>query len=176
VRFWDLAATLPEAGKDPDYLAGVLVHRYDDLAPYNYVIGDLKRDRLSPAGVGKLIVQTAMLDGRHIPIRIEQEGGAGAKMNIDYLTRQLPGWDVRGEVVSGKGSKLTRAGPLSRQAEIGNVAVLARDWTDVLLGELEGFPEGAHDDIVDACSGAFWYLTDPSRKRQMATVKVDRYA
>jgi len=33
-------------------------------------------------------------------------------------------------------------------------------WNEAFLRELENFPEGGHDDIVDALSGAFLMLTD----------------
>ena len=37
---------------------------------------------------------------------------------------------------------------------------LDRDGFIQFLRELENFPEGGHDDIVDALSGAFLMLTD----------------
>ena len=34
------------------------------------------------------------------------------------------------------------------------------DWNAVYLGELESFPEGAHDEIVDSSSNTFSKLTE----------------
>jgi predicted phage terminase large subunit-like protein len=56
--------------------------------------------------------------------------------------------------------KVTRALPVSSQAEAGNVKILQAPWNEDFLRELENFPEGGHDDIVDALSGAFLMLTD----------------
>jgi hypothetical protein len=52
------------------------------------------------------------------------------------------------------GDKLTRFGPFSAQCRAGNVKILRGPWNEDLLRILEGFPDLAHDDEVDACSGA----------------------
>jgi predicted phage terminase large subunit-like protein len=53
------------------------------------------------------------------------------------------------------GSKVERANPLSAQAEAGNIKLIQGPWIGAFLDELCAFPEGAHDDQVDATSGAF---------------------
>ena len=53
------------------------------------------------------------------------------------------------------GSKINRAEPFSAQVQAGNVMVLEGPWNDIYLSELESFPDGAHDDLVDASSDAF---------------------
>ena len=58
------------------------------------------------------------------------------------------------------GSKEIRANPLSSAAEQGNVCVFQAPWNSDFFDEFEMFPEGAHDDIVDASSGAFNKLTE----------------
>jgi hypothetical protein len=52
------------------------------------------------------------------------------------------------------GDKLTRFGPFSAQRRAGNVKILRGPWNEDLLRILEGFRDLAHDDEVDACSGA----------------------
>ncbi len=52
------------------------------------------------------------------------------------------------------GDKLTRFGPFSSQCRAGNVKILLGSWNEDLFRILEGFPDLAHDDEVDACSGA----------------------
>ncbi|MEI8125289.1 MAG: phage terminase large subunit, partial [Parachlamydiaceae bacterium] len=52
------------------------------------------------------------------------------------------------------------ASPVSSQAEAGNIKILQAPWNEELFRELENFPDGAHDDIVDALSGAFNMLTE----------------
>jgi len=45
----------------------------------------------------------------------------------------------------------------------GNVKILRGPWNEDLFRVLEGFPELAHDDEVDACSGALEML-NPNMK------------
>ena len=56
------------------------------------------------------------------------------------------------------GDKLTRFGPFSSQCRAGNVTILRGAWNENLFRVLEGFPDLAHDDDVDACSGALEML------------------
>ena len=56
------------------------------------------------------------------------------------------------------GDKLTRFGPFSSQCRAGNVKILRGPWNEALFHILEGFPDLAHDDEVDACSGALEML------------------
>ena len=55
---------------------------------------------------------------------------------------------------SESGDKPTRFGPFSSQCRAGNVKIRRGSWNEELFRVLEGFPELAHDDEVDACSGA----------------------
>ena len=56
------------------------------------------------------------------------------------------------------GDKLTRFGPFSSQCRVGNVKILRGPWNEDLFRVLEGFPDLAHYDEVDACSGALEML------------------
>ena len=151
VRFWDLAATVPKPGTDPDYTVGLLLGLDNDNICY---VLDVKRVRSSPLDVEKLILQTATVDGRGTVIRMEQEGGSSGKIVIDDYSRKLIGYDFKGEPA--KKSKEERAKPVSAAAENGNILILNKTWTSALLDELESFKtEGIHDDQVDALSGAF---------------------
>src|SRR6266481_1656183 len=53
------------------------------------------------------------------------------------------------------GDKLTR---FSSQRRAGNLKILRGLWNEDLFRVLEGFPDLAHDDEVDACSGALEML------------------
>jgi predicted phage terminase large subunit-like protein len=153
VRFWDLAATEANKG-DPDYTAGALVGMKDG----RYYILDMRRMRGTPAQVEALLRQTAELDGRAVPIHIEQEGGASGKIALDVFQRRvLVGWAVYAQTVTKK--KVERAAPVSSAAEAGNVMLKRGAWIGAFLDEAEAFPQGAHDDQVDAVSGAFAQLT-----------------
>lgn len=151
VRFWDVAATEPKKGADPDWTAGCLIGRHDDGL---YYIRDVRRLRGRPQEVELLIKRTAEADTTAIPVRMEQEPGASGKTMIDhYRRRVLPQYDFKG--VPSTGAKEVRANPLSSQAEAGNVKLVRGLWNGDFLDELDAFPQGSHDDQVDAASGGF---------------------
>jgi predicted phage terminase large subunit-like protein len=155
LRFWDMAATEPKPGKDPDWTSGTLMGISKNGTVY---IIDIKRMRGTPNANESLIKQTAQLDGREVPIRMEQEpGSSGVKMIDDYRRRVLMGWDFKG--IPSTGSKEVRANPLSSQAGAGNVKLVRGAWIGEFLDEAEAFPNGSHDDQVDSASGAFNELT-----------------
>src|SRR5699024_2836825 len=125
---------------------------------------DVERDRLGPDGVDKRILQVARKDGRKIPIVLELEGGSQAKVATHYLATQvLQGFDVHTQTVS-KG-KEARALPLASQARQSNVYLLRASWNGPWLDEFEAFPNGAHDDQVDAASGAFNWIVAKHKKK-----------
>ncbi len=151
VRYWDLASTEPAPGKDPDYTVGCKMGKNGVGI---YYIEDIQRARLNPGGVEALVRQTAELDGKATTIYMEQEPGASGKALIDHYTRKvLSGFAFYGRRVTG--SKEIRANPLSSQAEAGNAKLIRGGWNIPWLDESSGFPEVAHDDQVDAASGAF---------------------
>lgn len=157
VRYWDLAATEPRRGSDPDWTAGGKV----GLTPSGLIyIADMRHMRGTPQTVENLIKQTAALDGKSVAIHMEQEPGSSGVNTIDYYRRLLLGWAFYG--VKATGSKEERANPVSSQAEAGNIKVVRGPWIGAFLDEVEAFPGGAHDDQVDALSGAFTVLTQGS--------------
>lgn len=155
VRYWDMASTEPTAANpDPDWTVGALVAR-DDSG--NWYICHIERFRLSPQQAAQRIRQTAELDGQSTYIRMEEEPGSSGKMAIDYYHRHvLADFPFKG--VRSSGDKQTRAAPLSSQAEAGNVYLVRGDWISDFLNEASVFPYGAHDDQVDAVSGAYGEL------------------
>lgn len=157
VRYWDLAATEPsQANPDPDWTVGLKLGRQADGT---WVIGDVRRFRKRPEGVESEIRQAAELDGIRIPIWIEQEPGSSGKNTIaNYQRSVLPQFRVKGE--RSTGSKAERAGPASSKAEARLVKLLRGEWIPAFLDEVEAFPNGAHDDQVDALSGAFKQLAN----------------
>jgi hypothetical protein len=74
--------------------------------------------------------------------------------------RALSAFTVRAAPESG--DKLTRFGPFSSQCRAGNVKIRRGSWNEELFRVLEGFPDLAHDDEVDGCSGALEMLNHKS--------------
>ncbi len=156
VRFWDLAATEPsQANPDPDWTVGL---KLAGVPGGGWVIADIRRFRKRPEGVEAEVRQAAEVDGRGVPVWLEQEPGSSGKNTITHYQRTvLPGYEVRGE--RSTGSKIERAGPVSSKAEARMIEVVRADWNLAFLDEVEAFPNGGHDDQVDALSGAFSKLS-----------------
>jgi predicted phage terminase large subunit-like protein len=148
VRFWDLAATVNDTS---DWTVGAKVSQLEDGT---FVIEDIVRLQARPKEVERTIRQTAMIDGIGVPIRMEQEPGSAGVNNIDHYRRSvLFGFDFDGTRSSG--SKEDRAKVLSSSSEAGNVKIVAGRWNVDFLDEAALFPNGAHDDQVDAVAGAY---------------------
>jgi predicted phage terminase large subunit-like protein len=149
-RFWDCAATEVSAtSKDPDWTVGALVSRAWGV----YFVEDIIRVRQSPAAVDALMFETAKADGTSVVIREEEEPGSAGKTVIAARTRRLAGYNYRG--VPASGAKTLRWQPLAIQAEVGNVKLVAGAWNRAFRDEASVAPNGAHDDQLDAVSGAF---------------------
>ena len=95
------------------------------------------------------------------------EGWHG-KRDAATIVRNLNGYDVR--PVMPQGDKLTRARGLAAQAYAGNVKLLRGEWNQRWLSHMHGQPDLAHDDIMDASSGAYNHLT-PSVRREARSYK-----
>ena len=148
IRKWDLAATIDD-GSDPDWTCGVLFGR--DMSGYCYVL-DVVRFRKTPSETDKLIAATARRDGLQVPISFDQDPGSAGKRDAAYLSREVvPGYTVVFDAPIGKSMARGFAG----QAQLGNVSLVRSGWNYEFIDEHRKFPNGAHDDIVDASAGAF---------------------
>ena len=151
VRYWDLAASEPGPGRlDPDYTVGLRLERDRHGSFY---ITNIVRERLSAGSVEDLVKATALSDGKVVAIWLEQEGGsAGKSVSSSYKRNVLRGFNVRTAPASG--SKVVRARVVAAAAENGLVKLLPSRHADAFLDELAAFPNGPHDDCVDALAGA----------------------
>ncbi len=146
VRAWDLASTV-----DGDWTVGVRMARHGDG---RLIVEDVQRLRARPAGVQKLVTETAANDPEGTRIVIPQDPGQAGVDQIDNYARLLIGRDCRFRRVHG--DKETRAQPISAQSEAGSVTLVKAKWNEPFLQALEAFPEeGMHDDDVDALADAF---------------------
>jgi len=157
-RKWDLAATEPsETNRNPDATAGVLLGVDNDG---NYYVLDVIRRQENAASIRRLVLLTAELDKkkyRNVTINISQDPGQAGKEQAQSYVKMLAGYKVVAR--SETGDKVTRAEPLAAQWQAGNVYIVKGDWNGMYIDEMEKFPEGEHDDMVDASSGAFNELT-----------------
>src|SRR5437667_6834958 len=106
-------------------------------------------------------LDTAAQDGKRVEVGFGQDPGQAGKSQAQHLVRALSAFTARAAAESG--DKLTRFGPFSAQCRAGNVKILRGLWNEDLFRVLEGFPDLAHDDEVDACSGPLEML-NPNMK------------
>jgi predicted phage terminase large subunit-like protein len=173
VRYWDRAATEPKTGTDPDYTVGLLMALLKERINFNnkplnqYLVLDVARFRGTPLENEQRILRTAECDGTGVEIYMEQEPGSLAKDSIyNYKRNILIGFKFRG--IPSTGSKYIRAIDVAAKVEQGHVRFLGGDYLGDLFLEMRAFPYGAHDDQIDALSGAFNIL----KKTRRATVYV----
>jgi predicted phage terminase large subunit-like protein len=150
VRYWDKAGT--EGGGK--YSAGVLMGRRPNG---NVVVAGVTRGQWSALNRETVLKQTATSDRARfgsVAIWVEQEPGSGGKESAENTVRNLAGHTIRSERVTG--DKVSRAGPLSAQAEAGNVELVIGPWNEDFLSEAQNF-DGVHGfcDQIDAASGAY---------------------
>jgi predicted phage terminase large subunit-like protein len=157
VRYWDKAGTAESENPGAAFSAGVrmAVDRRTGI----YYIRHVVRGQWSALMREQQIKQTAELDGHAVAVWVEQEPGSGGKESAQTTVRNLAGWVIRAEAVTG--DKLTRAMPFAAQTQAGNVKLLRGDWNESYLAELHAFPTGKLKDQVDASSGAFNKLALP---------------
>ena len=156
VRYWDLAATEKTEANDPDWTVGVKLGR--DRSG-GYWLLDMVRVRANSGDAERFLLSSAEQDGKKVRIGFGKDPGQAGKSQALYLVRALSGFNVTPAPESG--DKLTRFGPFSSQCRAGNVKIRRGSWNEELFRVLEGFPDLAHDDEVDACSGALEMLNPP---------------
>jgi predicted phage terminase large subunit-like protein len=164
VRFYDLAVT---AKKTSDYTVGVKMGITSDERP---VILDVFRAQKTMPEIQEAIVQNAILDGTAVRIRLEAEK-AGI-VQLAYLLRDSRMRPYTVDMKPPLGDKYTRATPFASRVNAGRIMMVKAGWNRAFLDELSVFTGkgDAHDDQVDACSGAydmlvgksFFMTTDPS--------------
>jgi predicted phage terminase large subunit-like protein len=159
VRYWDLAATEPSKGRDPDWTVGAKVGYKNG----EYFVIDIARARASAHNVEKLIRDVAISDGKAVQVFMEQEPGASGKSLCDHYAREvLPGFAFKAH--RSTGSKDVRANPVASALEGGRMWFLNGPWLRAMIDEMTMFPYGQHDDQVDALSGSVDVLSSMCRK------------
>jgi predicted phage terminase large subunit-like protein len=150
VRAWDFASSI-QLTNDPDWTVGLLMGR-DPATDLIYII-DVVRARLSPGQREQRVTSTAIFDGDEVRIRIPQDPGGAGKFEAHHFASLLRGYSV--SIEPEHGSKERRADPFASQCEQGMVRLVEGPWNRAFVEELCAFPNGAHDDQVDAGSAAF---------------------
>lgn len=158
VRYWDRAATERRPNTDPDASVGLKLSR--DLAGIFYV-ENVQKMWESAHKVEAAMKNTAAQDGKSVHVGYMQDPGSAGKGEAEQMARALAGHVV--SFAPATGDKTTRVKPVSSQAEAGNIKLVRGPWNEEFMRVLENFPEGLHDDEVDALSGAFDILVEGRR-------------
>lgn len=165
VRYWDLAGTRPEAGKnEPDYTVGTLA---GEMTDGRTALLHQAAFRLSVAARDARMEAIARSDreayGQNVVVWFEKDTGIGGRDRTAALTRRLQGTGLTVHNEPATGSKPLRAEPLQSAAEAQNVVLGPDDpgepWHDAFRLEAAEFPEGAFDDRVDSAAGAYNKIT-----------------
>jgi predicted phage terminase large subunit-like protein len=149
VRYWDKAGAGPGRG---DWTVGALIGR---CADGYYWILDVHRGQWTADIRNNEMLAVAEMDRQkygRVSIYIEQPPGL-AKESTDAVIKVLAGFAALADPA--RGDKPSRAEPFSAQCRAGNVRMLRAKWNRSYLAVMSAFPSGAHDDDVDASSGAF---------------------
>ena len=149
VRAWDL-------GAGGDLTAGVLLGDRGPAVAPRWVVLDVVTHRGPPHEVHRLIASTAAQDGRAVTVVVPQDPGQAGVDQARGYQRELAGYDVRTRRPTG--DKVTRARPWSAQVGARNAALVRGPWVAGFVGEHHAFPDGPHDDQVDAAADAFAVL------------------
>lgn len=152
MRFFDLAATAADVGKNSFYTCGVKGKQVGGII---YIL-DMVAAQVSPADGDALIKRTAMQDGSRCKVRWELEGGSAGKRDEEHLKKLLTGFDAH--ACKPLGDKIMRAKPFASEALNGRVKLLRGAWCDQWLSDVhqfDGTKKTFVNDVVDASSGLY---------------------
>ena len=156
VRSYDCAYSDESKGNVNDRTASILMSRtIDDY----YIIRQLAVGRYGER-LFNTIKSTAYLDTPNIPIIIETGTTGGASKHLFQIYKdRLPGYNLQQS--KPLTSKVDRAYGFKEAILDGKVIVCLDDYSrGLLLEEMRGFPLAKRDDIIDALSYAYNYLSE----------------
>ena len=160
-RGWDFAATEKRTLKDdPDYTASCKIRQVGG----KYFVFDATEAQISPTEIDRRFINTTLQDAeiqrndvRYL-CRFEIEPGSASRREAERLVGMVAGIEAEG--IDARGDKVTRARGFAAQAKAGNVYLVRGEWNEKFLRHVHSFPDGKHDDIMDATSLAFNQLAN----------------
>ena len=165
-RSWDIASSDDSLGDQRDYTAGV---RMIKTPGDQYWIFDFEHGQYGN-NVKHIIQSTAKMDSPQYTILLEPgtTGGAAGLLYQEYKTA-LAGYNTKQS--EPKGTNADRATPLSNAIYDGKVHVCINnnEKRELLLSQLKSFPNGKHDDLVDALAYGYNYLSQGGGEDNVAT-------
>ena len=156
VRSYDLAYSDEEKGDVNDYTASCVMTR---TMSNEYIIHEVSMEQYGDK-LANVIKRNAYLDTANTPILLETgtTGGASEFLFKEYKKTYLRGYNVKQSLPIG--AKVDRATPLRDAILDGKIIVdLDDNGRELLIKQLRSFPLGRHEDLVDAVSYAYNYLS-----------------
>ena len=150
VRRWDLAFSDKDGA---DFTAGVKMGRSADG---RYFILHVKRIKGRWTQASPMIVAIADSDGADCACLIEANGTQLGY--ADEMKQRIPNRIV--EPDKPEGNKEMRAAMWGTRLADGIIYCVRADWNQELFDEMDVFPNGTHDDMVDGVSGAWKRLNE----------------
>ena len=148
-RGWDFGGGSIKTKADPTACARVARGASDR----KFYLWDTATKRGSPGDVEGFIRKQHKDDPPSVDWSLPEDPGTG-KLYADYIVRDVtPGRYVH--TSREEKDKVTRAKPVSAQAQHSNFVIVRHPGWEQARAELVDFPYGDHDDIVDAISRAF---------------------
>ena len=153
---FDLAGTVASAkNRDPDWSAATLIQRNG----FNTIVHKSWKVRKCGGEVYQWMQQVAQeskqIAGMNLlQAFVEQEPGSASKREVEVIQEKLSTL-VKITGIPSTGSKVVRARDCSAAAEQGKIFMCPGSWNEDMLVELESFPGGNHDDMVDSLTLAY---------------------
>ena len=161
-RSYDMAYTSEQEaidkGVDADFTAGLHAEKINEN---HYIFSDWLYKRLGKQNI-RYVQSQAKFDGIAKPILIEPgpKGGAAKELFDLWDSDYLPDYTcIQSEPI---GTKSDRATALANAIFDGKIHIYCTDNAirKELKQQLESFPNGTHDDLIDAMAYAYNYLKD----------------
>ena len=162
IAFWDFASTSKEtANTTAEFNRSYYTARVKMLmCQGNFYVTHVQWRRIKGGNIYDWVSETAKIDGEHVKICWELEGGsAGNIVAADFkekLLEENPNYVIH--AVKPQGDKVMRAIKAATAASNGKMHVLKSDWTNEYLNSLQDFDGSRQpliNDVTDATSGAY---------------------
>lgn len=135
------------------------MRRFQDTG--DIVIRDMIKLKEEWPVVRRLILETAKNEP---DVQLGVEAALHGIAAIQELRREPALANINLRSINVTKDKVTRALPVASRAESGHVKLVEGPWVKNWLDECTVFPHGAHDDQVDAVSGAVQMIGEHKRK------------
>lgn len=147
VRYWDLAMSEKTSA---DYTVGVKIGQAVDG---HFYILDVARKRIDWGDLTSWLAEIMIADGSMVTQGIEEKGYMSRAIRDLNADPRLHDYRIFGYPVDK--DKVTRALPFAAKCGADLVHVANAHWSQEYVDEVCSFPNGMHDDQVDASSGAW---------------------